>query len=83
MKKVEGYEPYYVPDESHWPIVGSIGLGTFVTGIVGLFNQQSYGPVAFIIGACIIIFMLYGWFGMSYMKVIKVYIVNKWMFHLD
>jgi cytochrome c oxidase subunit 3 len=63
MKKVEGYEPYYVPDESHWPVVGSIGLGTFVTGIVGLFNQQSYGPVAFIIGACIITYMLFGWFG--------------------
>jgi len=47
MKKIEGYEPYYVPDQSIWPLMGSIGLGTFVSGLVGLFNQTSYGPVFF------------------------------------
>jgi cytochrome c oxidase subunit 3 len=63
MKKTEGYEPYYVPEESIWPIVGSTGLATFVTGIVGLFHQSTYGIFFFILGASIITYMLVGWFG--------------------
>lgn len=63
MKKTEGYEPYYVPEQSIWPIVGSTGLATFVTGIVGLFQQSTYGIFFFILGATIITYMLVGWFG--------------------
>jgi cytochrome c oxidase subunit 3 len=60
---MEKYEHYYVPDQSQWPLVGSIGLGTFVTGIVGLFHQSSYGVFLFLTGAIIITYMLFGWFG--------------------
>lgn len=52
---------YYVPHGSHWPIVGSVGLFTMLGGFAAFLNGASSIPM--IIGAAIIVFMLFGWFG--------------------
>jgi cytochrome c oxidase subunit 3 len=52
---------YYLPEPSHWPIVGSIGMFTLLGGFANYLHGGTWLiPVA---GAAIIIFMLFGWFG--------------------
>jgi len=54
---------YYVPHGSHWPIVGSVGLGVLVVGI-GM-SLNGYTPVGnwiLALGAAIMIYMVFGWF---------------------
>lgn len=59
----EKHEHYYVPHDTHWPIVGSIGLFITVIGAVQLVHQDYlYGTPIFLIGLAIILFMMYGWF---------------------
>lgn len=53
---------YYVPAQSHWPIVGSIGLCLTVLGIVHMIHGESYGPYVFALGSIVIAYMMYGWF---------------------
>lgn len=53
---------YYVPENTHWPIIGSIGLCTLVLGIVNWIHGHVFGPYLFFLGALIIAFMLFGWF---------------------
>ena len=54
---------YYVPHSSHWPLVGSVGLFTLLFGVANGMNGNSWGyPVSWV-GAAILIFMLFGWFG--------------------
>src|SRR5687767_2974030 len=54
---------YYVPHGSHWPIVGSIGLFALMIGFASFLNDAAYGPWLMAIGAAIVIFMMFGWFG--------------------
>ncbi len=62
---------YYVPHEARWPIVGSIGLFLLMVGLSlnmkGLPAQPmelwSVGGVMSLVGAAVIIYMLFGWFG--------------------
>jgi cytochrome c oxidase subunit 3 len=58
---------YYLPDPSHWPIVGSIGLFTMLFGFASALpthNDGHMGNMIFMyIGAAIIAFMMFGWFG--------------------
>ena len=55
---------YYIPEPSHWPIVGSVGLFTLVFGFAGLLNGfTTAGPLAMAAGLLIFVFMLFGWFG--------------------
>ncbi|MBT4962900.1 MAG: cytochrome c oxidase subunit 3 [Francisellaceae bacterium] len=56
------HEHYYVPAQSHWPIVGAIGLGFIGVGAAGLFQDRTYAPYVFTLGVMTIIFMMYGWF---------------------
>ena len=52
---------YYLPEPSYWPIIGSIGLFTMLGGF-GIYLSD--GPmVGMWIGAAILLFMLFGWFG--------------------
>jgi len=55
--------PYYLPEPSHWPITGSIGLFTLFIGAASWLNDYPFGPWAFLAGLSLVIFMLYGWFG--------------------
>jgi cytochrome c oxidase subunit 3 len=55
---------YYVPHGSKWPIVGSIGLTTLVGGTAMYLNgNAAIGSILPWVGAAIVLFMMYGWFG--------------------
>ncbi len=57
------YEPYYVPPQSYWPIIATLGLSTTVIGIVNILHEDTYGWMVFLTGNLIIAFMMFGWFG--------------------
>ncbi|MCW8877282.1 MAG: cytochrome c oxidase subunit 3 [Kangiellaceae bacterium] len=65
----EKYERYYVPEQSHWPIVGAIGLfllafggGNFIQQTTGKYgNEGSMGWIIFAIGFAIMVYMMFGW----------------------
>jgi len=55
---------YYVPAQSHWPIVGSIGLFLMVLGGVNwIHGHDTPGHVLLIAGLLTLSYMLYHWFG--------------------
>ena len=53
---------YYIPEESYWPIIGSVGLFTLFWGAAQWLHNAWYGPYLFFVGALIVVFMLFGWF---------------------
>ncbi|MGX5175249.1 cytochrome c oxidase subunit 3 [Aliikangiella sp. IMCC44653] len=65
----EKYEKYYVPEQSHWPIVGAIGLfllayggANFIQQTTGKYgNTGTMGWVIFAAGLTIILYMMWGW----------------------
>lgn len=65
----EGEGTYYVPAQSKWPIVASIGLFTTLTGAGMMMNDMSAGVqdsishYIFFAGALILAYMMFGWFG--------------------
>jgi len=69
MSNTQVHENYYVPEQSKWPIVATIGLSTTLYGMASWFNDlkaardSSNGPLIFFIGALILAYMFYGWFG--------------------
>lgn len=54
---------YYVPEPSHWPLVGSVGLTMTMVGVANWLHNKWFGPYLFFTGALILIFMMFGWFG--------------------
>jgi len=52
---------YYLPQPSHWPITGSIGMFLMLFGFASFLHGGT--SLVMIAGAAIIIFMLFGWFG--------------------
>lgn len=63
MAHAPSKDSYYLPEPSKWPIVGSIGLFFFMLGFANWLHARWFGPYLFFIGAAIIIYMLFGWFG--------------------
>lgn len=63
------HEQYYVPAQSKWPIIATIGMATTVYGLATWFNDmsanraESNGPLIFSIGGLFLAYMLFGWFG--------------------
>jgi cytochrome c oxidase subunit 3 len=57
------HDSYYLPNPSRWPITGSIGLFCLLGGFAMLLNDSPVGKWAMIIGAVILVHMLFGWFG--------------------
>lgn len=62
-----GHQHYYIPHQSHWPIVGAVslcfigyGAGHVVMDHAG--GQQGIGPYLLLLGFVGLIFMLTGWF---------------------
>ena len=53
---------YYVPHQSHWPIVGSIGMFVLLAGFASLLNGAEIGPTLMGVGAVITVLMMVGWF---------------------
>jgi cytochrome c oxidase subunit 3 len=66
---MSSHENYYVPAQSKWPIIATIGMLTTVYGVGTWFNDlkadraESNGPLIFFVGGLILAWMLFGWFG--------------------
>ncbi len=58
----EHYEHYYVPPSSHWPIIGSVGMGCIMTGFANLLHGHPLGHYLFFFGSFCIAYMMFGWF---------------------
>jgi len=61
------YENYYVPSQSHWPIVGAVALFLIAIGAANLVSNLdhgmgSVGGYLLIAGIALVVYMLYGWF---------------------
>lgn len=63
------HEHYYVPAQSKWPIIATIGMFVTVFGLATWFNDlkaarpESHGPLIFFVGGLLLAYMLFGWFG--------------------
>lgn len=55
-------QPYYVPHRAIWPIVGSIGLTSLLTGFGCSLIGSAIAPTLLIAGAVILVVMMVGWF---------------------
>jgi cytochrome c oxidase subunit 3 len=57
-------EPYYyIPQPSHWPITGSCALLLMAVGAATWFNSYAMGPWLVLAGFCVLVTMMFGWFG--------------------
>ena len=60
---------YYVPAQSKWPIIATVGLLVTVWGLATWFNDlkatrpESHGPLIFFVGSLLVAYMMVGWFG--------------------
>jgi len=54
---------YYVPHSTRWPMTGSIGLATMLVSAAVWLNGSDSAMYGFYLGAAIIIYMCFGWFG--------------------
>jgi cytochrome c oxidase subunit III len=62
------HEHYYVPAQSKWPIIATLGmfvtmygLGTWLIALKA--GRDSHGPWIFCVGALMVAYMMFGWFG--------------------
>lgn len=62
-------QTYYVPEQSKWPIIATVGLATTLYGVAAIMVNGSQGEsttgawITFGIGGLIMAYMLFGWFG--------------------
>ena len=69
MSSHESHESYYVPAQSKWPIIATLGMLFSVYGVGTWFNDlkadraDSNGPLIFFVGGLFLAYMLFGWFG--------------------
>ncbi|MEX0386824.1 cytochrome c oxidase subunit 3 [Spiribacter onubensis] len=61
MAQAEG--GYYVPHQSSWPIIGSVGVTALVVGIALYLEGIGAGPWVLGAGLLITLWMVVGWFG--------------------
>ena len=54
---------YYLPEPSHWPVVGSCALFLMTFGGVLWMNAIGAGPWVVLAGMAVITYMMFGWFG--------------------
>lgn len=54
---------YYLPEPSHWPVVGSSALFLMALGAVLWMNGVAAGPWVTLAGMAVLTYMLFGWFG--------------------
>ncbi|NOU52753.1 cytochrome c oxidase subunit 3 [Pseudoalteromonas sp. JBTF-M23] len=62
---MEKYEHYYVPEQSHWPIVGAVAMFLIAMGagltVMQLSSEAGYGQYVLYTGFAILFYMLFGW----------------------
>lgn len=54
---------YFIPQPSHWPLVGSAALLLLATGAVMTMNSIANGGFVLLAGFATLLVMLFGWFG--------------------
>ena len=54
---------YYLPHGTKWPIMGSIGIFSLLLGFSLLLIDNGAGPTLMVVGTCVIVLMLFLWFG--------------------
>ena len=54
---------YYLPEPSHWPIVGSLALLLLGFGAALTMNSVGGGVYVLLAGFAVIAYMMFGWFG--------------------
>ena len=54
---------YFVPQPSHWPVVGSTALLLMASGAVMMMNSIANGGLVLLAGVAVLMVMLFGWFG--------------------
>ena len=54
---------YFVPQPSHWMIVGSFALLFMAVGAVLWFNGVGVGRYSLLVGFALLVFMMFRWFG--------------------
>ena len=63
----EEHSSYYVPSQSHWPIMGALGMFLIAVGagltVQQMGTEQSSGSWILFAGGLTIILMMFGWFG--------------------
>ncbi|MBK1872474.1 cytochrome c oxidase subunit 3 [Marinobacter sp. 1-3A] len=63
------YQSYYVPEQSKWPIIATVGLGVMLYGAASIMVASNQGEstgsawMIFWAGILVMIYMLFGWFG--------------------
>lgn len=63
MAHADSHDRYYIPHGSPWPIVGSSALLLMMFGVASLLNGSAIGKYSLFAGFAILLFMLFGWFG--------------------
>ena len=53
---------YYIPDPSHWPLVGSIALCLLFIGASVMLNGSAFGTFMLGLGVAAVVYMFAGWF---------------------
>ena len=78
------YETYYVPAQSHWPIVGAValfliavGAGSYVANMSS--GQTGWGGWVLIAGIALVVYMMFGWFN----NVINESMAGKYSHQMD
>lgn len=61
------YEAYYVPSQSHWPIVGAVALFLMAVGAANYVTDLKHGVSGIggyilLAGTALVIYMVFGWF---------------------
>ncbi|ABC26971.1 cytochrome-c oxidase, subnunit III [Hahella chejuensis KCTC 2396] len=61
-------QSYYVPEQSKWPIIATVGLFLTLSGLATVMVNKSGGDTStgwwmFGIGSLVMVYMLFGWFG--------------------
>ncbi|TCW31868.1 cytochrome c oxidase subunit 3 [Gulbenkiania mobilis] len=54
---------YFVPEPSHWPIIGSLALFCMGLGAAFAINEMPVGSFVLAAGVALLVWMLFGWFG--------------------
>lgn len=54
---------YYLPAPSAWPVKAAFGLFTLLAGVANWLHSAWYGSYLTLFGACIMVYVIAGWFG--------------------
>ena len=63
MATAHSQDKYFVPHDTRWPILGSVGLFILFLGTSLWLNESSAGVWILLTGLAVVLYMVFGWFG--------------------